>query len=325
MPFGYCALRGADDFNGVAGNYNPDMNADLATIIKTNALAALEEDNGVDLISGDLTARLIPANTLTRARVITREDAVLCGKAWFDACFALLDPKIQIEWHAHDGDTIMAGQTLCEISGPARALLTAERPALNFLQTLSGVATETRRYVNAIAGTRAKIFDTRKTLPGLRLALKYAVKCGGGENQRIGLYDGILIKENHIAAAGGIQSALEAAFALTMQYVNGAPDSLSPGPSPEGGGGITVQVEVENLAQLEEALAAGAKLILLDNFDLAGMRAAVELTAGRAQLEASGGIALETVRAIAETGVDRISVGNLTKSVRALDLSMRFV
>ena len=294
--------QSANDFNGVAGNYNPAMPAALQTAIQTNVRAALDEDIG----DGDLTAGLIPADSLARARVITREDAVLCGTAWFDACFAAIDARVEIEWQARDGDTVTAGQTLCEITGPARALLTAERPALNFLQTLSGVAAETRRYVDAIAGTQARIYDTRKTLPGLRLALKYAVKCGGGENQRIGLYDGILIKENHIAATGGITPALAAAFALAA-------------------GKVSVQIEVENLDQLEEALAAGAKLILLDNFDLAGMRAAVQLTAGRAALEASGGITLETVRAIAETGVDRISVGNLTKSVQALDLSMRFI
>ncbi|OYY94024.1 MAG: nicotinate-nucleotide diphosphorylase (carboxylating) [Hydrogenophilales bacterium 28-61-23] len=293
--------QATDDFDGVAVNYNPGMTADLANAIQSNVRAALAEDIG----GGDLTALLISEQTQARARVITREDAVLCGTDWFDACFARLDPDIRIEWQARDGDAVTAGQTLCEIAGPARALLTAERPALNFLQTLSGVATETRRYVAAIAGTRARIYDTRKTLPGLRLALKYAVNCGGGENQRIGLYDGILIKENHIAAAGGIAPALAAAFTLAE--------------------GKSVQIEVENLAQLDEALAAGAKLILLDNFDLVTMRAAVSLSAGRAQLEASGGISLETVRGFAETGVDRISVGNLTKSVRALDLSMRFV
>ncbi len=295
------------------------MTKPLEAAIQANIRAALDEDVG----AGDLTALLIGAETQARARVISREDAVLCGTNWFNGCFMALDPQIRISWHAGDGDAVSAGQTLCEIEGPARALLTAERPALNFLQTLSGVATETRRFVDVIAGTRARIYDTRKTLPGLRLALKYAVKCGGGENQRIGLYDGILIKENHIAAAGGIAPALAAAFRLACQI--NQPISLSPGPSPEGGGEITVQVEVENLSQLEEALAAGAKLILLDNFDLAGMRAAVELTAGRAALEASGGISLETVRTIAETGVDRISVGNLTKTVRALDLSMRFI
>jgi len=278
------------------------MPTPLENALQANVLAALDED----IAGGDLTAHLIPSGTQASARVITREEAILCGTAWFEGCFASLDKATRIVWHARDGDAIAANQTLCEIEGPARALLSAERPALNFLQTLSGVATETRRYVDAIAGTRAKIYDTRKTLPGLRLALKYAVKCGGGENQRIGLYDGILIKENHIAAAGGIAPALTAAFNLA-------------------GADVSVQIEVENLAQLQEALAAGAKLILLDNFDLAGMRAAVALSAGRAQLEASGGITLETVRAIAETGVDRISVGNLTKSVRALDLSMRFV
>ena len=274
----------------------------LQHAIAANVRAALEEDVG----TGDLTARLIPAADQAKARVITREDGVLCGMAWFEACFAALDPAIRITWQARDGERIVAGQTLCEIVGPARALLTAERPALNFLQTLSGVASETRRYVDAIAGTHARIYDTRKTLPGLRLALKYAVKCGGGENQRIGLYDGILIKENHIAAAGGVRAALVAAFALAS-------------------GKVSVQIEVESLAQLDAALAAGATLILLDNFDLAGMRTAVQQTAGRAQLEASGGIVLKNVRAIAETGVERISIGGLTKNLRAIDLSMRFL
>jgi nicotinate-nucleotide pyrophosphorylase (carboxylating) len=278
------------------------MTPSLQDAISSNVRAALAEDVG----SGDLTAQLIPAEARANARVITREDAVLCGTAWFDACFAALDASIQISWHAADGDRIGAGQTLCDIAGPARALLTAERPALNFLQTLSGVATETRRHVDAIAGTRARVYDTRKTLPGLRIAQKYAVKCGGGENQRIGLYDGILIKENHIAAAGGIRPALETAFALAAVK-------------------ISVQIEVESLAQLEAALAAGANLILLDNFDLAGMHAAVLLTDGRAQLEASGGIDLDGLRAIAETGVDRISIGGLTKHLRAIDFSMRFL
>lgn len=291
------------DFNShVEANYNLSMTHSLTSAIQANVRAALDED----IAGGDLTAQLIPADTRAHARVISREDAVLCGTAWFDACFLALDAHLRIVWHAQDGDRVTAGQTLCEIEGPARALLSAERPALNFLQTLSGVATETRRYVEAITGTAARIYDTRKTLPGLRLALKYAVKCGGGENQRIGLYDGILIKENHITAAGGIKPALLAADALTH-------------------GKVGVQIEVEDRAQLEAALAAGASLILLDNFDLAGMREAVLLTAGRAALEASGGVDLDTVRAIAETGVDRISVGNLTKSVRALDLSMRFV
>jgi nicotinate-nucleotide pyrophosphorylase (carboxylating) len=277
------------------------MNMPPESVIQANVRAALEEDVG----SGDLTAQLIPTGIQARARVITREDAVLCGTAWFEACFHMVDANIRIAWQAADGDRAKAGQTLCELSGPSRALLTAERPALNFLQTLSGVATETRRHVDAIAGTRARIYDTRKTLPGLRLALKYAVKCGGGENQRIGLYDGILIKENHIAAAGGIRPALEAAFRLA-------------------GDGVTVQIEVETLDQLEEALQAGATLILLDNFTPQRMREAVALTAGRAQLEASGGISFDTLREIAETGVDRISIGALTKHVRAVDLSMRF-
>ena len=279
------------------------MHLPTDAIIQANVRTALDEDLGND---GDLTAQLIPSGTQATARVITREDAVLCGTAWFDACFTALDPHARISWQARDGDTIRPGQTLCEIMGNARALLSAERPALNFLQTLSGVATETRRYVNAIVGTRAKIYDTRKTLPGLRQALKYAVKCGGGENQRIGLYDGILIKENHIAAAAGIRPALEAAYGLACE-------------------GVTVQVEVEDLAQLNEALAAGAKLILLDNFTLGRMREAVAFTAGRAQLEASGGITFDNLRAIAETGVDRISIGSLTKNVRAVDLSMRFI
>ncbi|MEW5789361.1 MAG: carboxylating nicotinate-nucleotide diphosphorylase [Pseudomonadota bacterium] len=278
------------------------MNIDLEKARAAHVRAALDEDVG----AGDLTARLVPEETAGHARVITREDGVLCGTAWFADCFRALDPAVAIAWQAADGAPIRAGQSLCEIEGPARALLTAERPALNFLQTLSAVATETRRYVAAVAGTRARIYDTRKTLPGLRLALKYAVKCGGGENQRMGLYDGILIKENHIAAAGGIAPALAAAFRLA-------------------GPGVSVQVEVETLDQLEEALQAGATLILLDNFDLAGMAEAARRTAGRAALEASGGITLETVRAIAETGVDRISIGSLTKSLRAMDLSMRFV
>lgn len=263
--------------------------------------AALAEDIGQQ----DWTALLIAADSQGSARVIAREDAVICGIAWFDEAFRQVDSHCEVRWLVAEGQQVAANQCLCEISGPARALLTAERTALNMLQTLSAVATETRRYVDAIAGTRARILDTRKTLPGMRLAQKYAVTVGGGMNQRIGLYDGVLIKENHIMAAGGIRQALEQAYRL-------APANVS------------VQVEVETLAELNEALEAGAKLVLLDNMSLAEMRDAVRLSAGRAQLEASGGVELATVRAIAETGVDRISVGKLTKDIEAIDLSMRF-
>lgn len=260
---------------------------------------------GEDVRGGDLTAQLIPEHAHAQAVVITREAAVLCGTPWFEACFRRLDPSCDIRWLAQEGGLVTAGQALCEIAGNARAMLTAERAALNFLQTLSATATLTRRYVDAVAGTRARILDTRKTLPGLRIAQKYAVRIGGGCNQRVGLFDGILIKENHILAAGGIRAALRQA------------QDMAPAT-------VTIQVEVESLDELREALEAGAQLVLLDNFDLAGMRAAVALTAGRAQLEASGGVNLDTVRAIAETGVDRISIGGLTKDVRAVDLSMRF-
>ncbi len=271
--------------------------------INLNIDAALAED--LDQ-RGDLTARLIPETAAAHARVITREDAVLAGQAWFNAAFRRLDPQVRIFWLAEDGEDIAAGQTLCEIKGKARALLSAERPALNFLQTLSGVATETRHSVAAVAGTRAKIYDTRKTIPGLRAALKYAVLCGGGENQRMGLFDGILIKENHIVAAGGIGQALDQARKLAPA-------------------GVSLQIEVENMAQLAEALDAEAKLILLDNFNTEALREAVLFTDGRAELEASGGIGLDNVRSVAETGVDRISIGGLTKNVRAVDLSMRFL
>ncbi|GAB2903269.1 carboxylating nicotinate-nucleotide diphosphorylase [Uliginosibacterium flavum] len=263
---------------------------------------ALAEDVG----TGDLTAQLISDNSSARGRVITREDAVLCGTAWFDAVFQMLDPESSVIWHAKDGDHVTAGQNLCDIFASARALLTAERTALNFLQMLSGTATITAQYVAAVAGTNADIVDTRKTLPGLRLAQKFAVKTGGGVNHRIGLYDGILIKENHIIAADGIAKAMKQAQALA---------------SPN----VFIEVEVEDLVQLEEALACGARLVLLDNMDADEMRAAVKLTAGRAELEASGGVSLERVREIAETGVDRISVGALTKDVRAIDLSLRHI
>ncbi|HEX6828050.1 MAG TPA: carboxylating nicotinate-nucleotide diphosphorylase [Burkholderiales bacterium] len=273
----------------------------LTEEIERNVTTAFVEDLG----PGDLTANLIPSGQPGKAKVLTREDAVLAGTAWFDACFRRLDPGVGIRWSARDGERIAAGQVLCEIEGEARALLSAERPALNFLQLLSGVASRTRHFVDAVRGTRAKILDTRKTLPGLRLAQKYAVRCGGGVNHRMGLYDGILIKENHIAAAEGIAPALRAALAAA------AP-------------GVMVQIEVESLTQLREALDAGATLVLLDNFSLEMMTEAAGIATGRAELEASGGITLDTVRAVAETGVDRISIGSLTKDLRAVDLSMRF-
>jgi nicotinate-nucleotide pyrophosphorylase (carboxylating) len=272
----------------------------ITSAVEIDVARALDEDVG----SGDRTALLIPATHTARARVISREAAVIAGRPWFDACFRALDLGCGIDWRVGEGDTVAAGDELVEIHGNARALLTAERPALNFLQTLSGVATATRPYVEAVRGTHAAILDTRKTLPGLRIAEKYAVRVGGGQNQRAGLYDGILIKENHIAAAGGIAQVLETAFRLAD-------------------GKVSVQIEVETINELEQALAAGAPLILLDNFSLADLRHAVQVTHGRALLEASGNITLETVRAVAETGVDRISVGSLTKHVRAIDLSMR--
>jgi nicotinate-nucleotide pyrophosphorylase (carboxylating) len=273
----------------------------LTLAIERNVSAALEED----VSTGDLTAGLIAAAEIATARIITRADITVCGTAWADACFRRLDASMKMEWSCADGTPLEAGQTLCTLSGSARALLTGERTALNFLQLLSGIATTTRRYVDAVEGTRAKILDTRKTLPGLRVAQKYAVLSGGGTNHRMGLYDAILIKENHIAAAGGVAAAMKTALAA-------APP------------GVWIQVEVETLEQLQIALDAGARLILLDNMDTAQMRAAVAYTAGRAELEASGGITLDNVRQIAETGVDRISIGSLTKDVRAADLSMRF-
>lgn len=275
---------------------------ELAAIIRANVAAALAEDMG----EGDLTALLVPEKTPGHATVITRQSAVLCGTAWFNACFKALDPSCSITWFVRDGSKVAPNEKLCEIRGNARAMLTAERTALNFLQTLSATASLTHGYVEAVQGTHAKIMDTRKTIPSLRIAQKYAVKIGGGHNQRIGLFDGILIKENHIMAAGGIRAALKQAFLI-------APEDA------------TVQIEVENMEGLGEALDAGAKLILLDNFDLDGMCDAVQFTARRAELEASGGINLKTVRVIAETGMDRISIGSLTKDVNAIDLSMRFI
>ncbi|NDP58237.1 MAG: carboxylating nicotinate-nucleotide diphosphorylase [Oxalobacteraceae bacterium] len=273
----------------------------LAAALQANVALALAEDVG----SGDVTGLLVPDNAIVQARVIVREAAVLCGAPWFEAVMTQLDARIRIDWQYDEGELMRADSVVCQIEAPARALLTGERSALNFLQMMSGVASQTRRYVELVAGTAAGILDTRKTLPGLRLAQKYAVRVGGGANQRLALYDGILIKENHIAAAGGVRLAMEKAFALNA--------------------GVTIQIEVESIDQLKEALAAGARSVLLDNFSLAQMREAVTLTSGAALLEASGGINFDTVRAISETGVDRISIGSLTKDVRATDYSLRIV
>lgn len=265
--------------------------------------AALDEDVG----SGDLTAQLIPADRVSKAHVVTREDAILCGTRWFDEVFRQLDSRVRVTWAARDGDRINASQTICELEGPSRALLTGERTALNFLQALSGTATITREYADAVKHTCCRILDTRKTIPGLRLAQKYAVACGGGTNHRIGLFDAILIKENHIAAAGSIGAAVAQARAL--------------------GAKVMIEVEVENLDELREALDAGVDRIMLDDFTLEDMRRAVEITRAhtpRVELEASGSMSLSALKAVAETGVDFISVGALTKNVRAIDLSMRF-
>ncbi|MGK5026057.1 carboxylating nicotinate-nucleotide diphosphorylase [Janthinobacterium sp. RB2R34] len=277
------------------------FDAALARAFEANLLAALLEDVG----QCDLTGELVPPDDIVTARVIVREAAVLCGAPWFEGVMQSVERSIRIDWHYAEGDLMAADSVVCTIEAPARALLTAERSALNFMQLLSAVATATRRYVDVIAGTRAAILDTRKTLPGLRLAQKYAVRVGGGQNQRLALYDGILIKENHIAAAGGIRQALDNARTLDA--------------------GVPVQIEVETLAQLHEALAAGAVSVLLDNFSNEMMREAVAVTNGRALLEASGGINFDTVRAIAETGVDRISIGSLTKDIKATDYSLRIV
>ena len=269
--------------------------------VEEDVTIALREDVG----SGDITAALIAEDAWARARAITREAAVLCGTPWFNAVFARLSPLITVAWHADDGDLITPNQEVCHIEGPTRALLTGERTALNFLQTLSGTATVTREYVNIIAGTHATLLDTRKTIPGLRLAQKYAVRCGGGGNHRLGLYDAVLIKENHIMGCGSIAVAVRSS------------QRLNPGKP--------IEVEVESIAQLHEAIAAGANSVLLDNFSLQMMREAVAANAGRIKLEASGGVDKQTLRAIAETGVDYISIGALTKHVHAIDLSMRIV
>ena len=280
----------------------PDVFHLLEETVTRDVTHALEEDVG----TGDLTARLVPEHQLAIARLMTRQSGVLCGVEWFNRAFQALDPDIEIFWHHRDGDAIVAGTSLCEVEGRARPMLTSERSAINFVQLLSGIATRTRQFVRAVEGTRAKILDTRKTLPGLRMAQKYAVHVGGGTNHRIGLYDGILVKENHIAACGGVRQAVRKALH-------------------EASAEVMLQVEVENLGELREALDAGARLILLDDFDLAAMREAVKIAGDRAELEASGGVTLSTVRAIAETGVHRISIGSLTKDVEALDLSMRFI
>ena len=281
-----------------------DRNESLAEATARNVRDALMEDIG----RGDWTAMLVPQGRRVQAQVQAKEAAVLCGQAWFDACVHSLDPAARVEWRVAEGQSVAAGTVVCHIDGEARGLLGAERPALNFLQMLSAVATVTRKYVEAIAGAsplpRACIvLDTRKTLPGLRQAQKYAVRIGGGQNQRMALWDGILIKENHIAAAGGIAAALAAARALNA--------------------GVEIQIEVESLAELQQALDGGATNVLIDDFSREDMRRAVAIAGGRALLEVSGGVDLASVREIAATGVDRISVGKLTKDIRAIDLSMR--
>jgi len=277
-------------------------NVRLATLtaeIEANVRRALREDVG----SGDITAQLIPAERLAKATIISRDDAMIAGSAWVDAVFRQLDPRVAVHWQVADGERVTPNQALFHLEGPARSLLTGERSALNFLQMLSGVATRAQYFADIVAGTAVKLLDTRKTLPGLRLAQKYAVTCGGCHNHRIGLYDAFLIKENHIAACGGIARAISTAH------------SIAPGKP--------VEIEVESLEELQEALDAGADIIMLDELSLDDMREAVRRTAGRAKLEASGGINEQTLRVIAETGVDYISIGAMTKDVKAVDLSMR--
>ena len=275
------------------------MKAELLNEIKQSVTHALAEDVG----AGDITAQLIPAEATSEARVISREAATVCGIDWVNEVFAQLDANVDITWHVKDGDRVEADQLLCELTGSSRSLLTGERTALNFLQSLSGTASLAQRYADIVAGLAVKILDTRKTIPGLRLAQKYAVTCGGCFNHRTGLYDGILIKENHIIAAGSIAAAVRQARALST---------------------LPVEVEVENLGEVEQALAAQADILLLDNFTLEQLSQAVDLNQDQAKLEASGGVSLQTLRAIAETGVDYISVGGLTKDIKAVDLSMRF-
>ena len=285
------------------------MNKDCDTPMTPEALAALAREDvrralQEDVGAGDLTAALVPAQRRAPARILAREEAVICGAPWAEAALRALDPGVQLAWQVAEGQRCAPGQVVLEIEGSARALLSAERTALNFLQLLSAVATKTRTYVDVVAGTRARIVDTRKTLPGLRLAQKYAVRVGGGTNHRIGLHDAVLIKENHIAAAGGVTAVLQAAQAVAAQAA-------------------FIEIEVETLEQLAEALAAGATMVLLDNMPLPMLREAVRINAGRAVLEISGGVTLDGLRALAETGVDRISIGTLTKDVKAIDFSMR--
>jgi len=272
-----------------------------AQLIYSQVKLALQEDIGQQ----DLTADLIPVDTAATATIITRENATLCGQNWLTEVFKQLDSTITIKWSFSDGDQMQANDIICTLQGPARTLLTGERTAMNFLQTLSATATLTKKYTDIVEGLAVHILDTRKTLPGLRLAQKYAVRCGGGYNHRVGLYDGILIKENHINAAGSINAAVQQARTLHK--------------------GFDVEVEVENFDELQQALDASADIILLDNFDIPTLEKAVELNQGQAKLEASGGITFDSLRAIAETGVDRISIGALTKDIQAIDLSMRFV
>ena len=279
----------------------PDKITPSTDVVLSNVRAALKEDVG----SGDITAALIEPHSQAAARVITREDGVLCGRAWVDAVFAQLDKEVTLEWHREDGQPVSAGDSLFSLRGPSRSLLTGERTALNFLQLLSGTATTCRHYADLVAGTGVKLLDTRKTIPGLRIAQKYAVSCGGCHNHRIGLYDAFLIKENHISACGGIAAAVRTAR-------DHAPDK-------------PVEVEVENLQELEQALAAACDRVMLDNFSLEQMATAVDMTAGRLELEASGNVTANTLRPIAETGVDYISIGALTKDCKALDLSMRLL
>lgn len=277
------------------------MKLPSAKNIELQVQQAIEEDVGL----GDLTAQLVPINLLTQARIITREAAIMCGIAWADEVFRQIDPQITAVWKVNDGEQLAAQQLIGELKGPARSLLTAERIALNFLQLLSGTATITRQYVEQLKDTNTQLLDTRKTLPGLRLAQKYAVCCGSGHNHRFGLYDAYLIKENHIASCGSITKAVQTARKLH-------PDKK-------------IEVEVENLEQLQEALAVKVPIIMLDNFDLPLMKKAVEINAGRAKLEVSGNVSLENIRAIAATGIDYISVGALTKHVSAVDLSLRLI